>query len=196
MKIIALMSQKGGAGKSTLAAHLAVAAQAKGLQVKVFDCDPQGSLMSWSAIRKGDLVQAVQPRNLREALSKVSADLVIVDTAGQIDGLDTLEPMLCADLVLVPVRPSAFDIAATHRTLALLKANNKKGLVVLSSAPLRAPEIAMARQALAGSTPIAETVIHDRRPFSRAIQTGRSVGEMDATSPAAIEVNLLLGEIL
>jgi chromosome partitioning protein len=152
--------------------------------------------MSWSAIRKGELVQAVQPRNLREALSKVTADLVIVDTAGQIDGLDTLEPMLCADLVLVPVRPSAFDIAATHRTLALLKANNKKGLVVLSSAPLRAPEIAMARQALAGATPIATTVIHDRRPFSRAIQTGRSVGEMDATSPAAIEVNLLLGEIL
>ncbi len=196
MKIISLMNRKGGAGKSTLAAHLTAAAAAKGIRVQAIDCDPQGSLMAWSDLRQDSNVRAVTPELLRVALKSIEADLVIIDTPGYWAGMDTMDPMSVADLVVVPVRPSVFDVAATYPMLDLLKDQKKKGLVVISAAPLRAPEIGVARAALSQIMPVAKTIVHDRRPFSRAIQTGRAVGEIDPKSPAAIEINLLLAEIM
>ncbi len=197
MKIITLMTQKGGSGKSTLAAHLAVAAQASGLRVHVVDCDPQGSIVTWSRLRKNDdLMRTCEPRKLKALVMGLDADLVFVDTQGHMAGMDTIDPMLAADLVLVPVRPSVFDVAASYKTLDLIKEHKKRALVVLSAAPLRAPEIAVARKALATVIPVAATVVHDRRPFARAIQTGQCVGEIDPKSPGAIEINLLLKEVM
>ena len=196
MKIIALMSQKGGAGKSTLAVHLAVAAQAKGLRVHVIDCDPQGSIVTWSRLRKDDdLMRTCEPRRLKHLIEGLDADLVFVDTPGHLGGMDTIDPMSVSDLVVVPVRPSVFDVAASYKMLSLITEHKKQGLVVLSAAPLRAPEISVARKALAAYMPVATTVVHDRRPFARAIQTGRSVSEFDPKSPGAVEIDLLLTEI-
>jgi len=200
MKVITIASQKGGAGKTTLTVHLAIAAIGRGLSVRVFDGDPQGSAGVWASVRgDSELVRSVQPRQLAEALKvakKDRIDLVLID-APPAAGPESADLIASADLVLIPVRPSVFDLAAAQKTVNLVKLDQSDALLVISAAPLRAPEIAMAREALAGSgVPVAKTVIHDRRPFSRAIQTGRAVNEFEPKGKAANEIDQLLSEVL
>ncbi len=200
MKIITIASQKGGAGKTTLTVHLAVAAIARGLSVRVLDGDPQGSACVWASVRgDSNLVRPVQPRQLAEALQvakKDRIDLVLID-APPAAGPESADLITAAHLVLIPVRPSVFDLAAAQKTVNLVKLDQSDALLVISAAPLRAPEIAMAREALTASgVPVAATVIHDRRSFSRAIQTGRSVHEFEPQGRAAAEINQLLLEVL
>lgn len=200
MKVITVASQKGGAGKTTLAVHLAVAAIKRGQKVRILDGDPQGSAGVWASVRGDtDLVRPIQPRQLADALQlakKERIGLVIID-APPAAGPESADLIALADLVLIPVRPSVFDLAAAQKTINLVKLDQSSALLVISAAPLRAPEIAMAREALAGSgVPVAKTIIHDRRPFSRAIQTGRSVAEFEPDGKAAQEIDALLLEVL
>jgi chromosome partitioning protein len=200
MQIITVASQKGGAGKTTIAVHLAVAAIKRGLKVRILDGDPQGSAVVWATVRKdNDLVRPVQPRQLADALQEAKKDrigLVIID-APPAAGPESADLIGLANLVLIPVRPSVFDLAAAQKTVNLVKLDQSAAMLVISAAPLRAPEIALARDALAGSgVPVAKTVIHDRRPFSRAIQTGRAVGEFEPEGKAAKEIDALLTEVL
>ncbi len=200
MQIITVASQKGGAGKTTIAVHLAVAAIKRGLKVRILDGDPQGSAVVWATVRNdNDLVRPVQPRQLAEALQEAKKDrigLVIID-APPAAGPESADLIGLANLVLIPVRPSVFDLAAAQKTVNLVKLDQSAAMLVISAAPLRAPEIALARDALAGSgVPVAKTVIHDRRPFSRAIQTGRAVGEFEPEGKAAKEIDALLTEVL
>jgi chromosome partitioning protein len=136
---------------------------------------------------------------LAEALKvakKDRIDLVLID-APPAAGPESADLIASADLVLIPVRPSVFDLAAAQKTVNLVKLDQSDALLVISAAPLRAPEIGMAREALAGSgVPVAKTVIHDRRPFSRAIQTGRAVNEFEPKGKAANEIDQLLSEVL
>jgi chromosome partitioning protein len=201
MKTIAVMSQKGGAGKTTLAVHLAVAAHKRGLRVAVLDTDPQESACIWAKAREADepTVAPMSPIKLKVALEKALAegfDVVIVDTAPNA-GTDAVDVASLATKVVIPVRPSVFDLSAAKRTIEIVRKAGVDSLLVLSACPHRAPEIMMAREALCLSgLPVADTAIGDRRPYARAVQTGRAVIEFEPEGKAAEEINALLNEVL
>ena len=201
MKIIAVMSQKGGAGKTTLAVHLAVEAHRRKLSVEIIDTDPQQSAGVWSRARGGEspIVTHVQPTRLGPALDQrasAGVDLVIVDTAPHA-GPDAVDVAKLANRVLIPVRPGVFDLAAARQTIEIVREAGVDSMLVLSACPHRAPEVPMAREALALSgLSVAETQIGDRRSFSRAIQTGRAVSEFEPDGKASEEIRALLDEVL
>lgn len=121
MRKIAVMSQKGGAGKTTLVVHLAVEAQRQGVKVEIVDTDPQQSAGVWSRARGGDtpIVTHVQPTKLAAALTQrasAGVELVIIDTAPNA-GPDAVDVARLANLVLIPVRPGVFDLAAARQTI-------------------------------------------------------------------------------
>src|ERR1700759_4197160 len=123
MYVIAIISQKGGVGKSTIAVHLATEATAQGQRVLLLDLDPQGSAMEW-ATRRGDRppdVSGANPASLGKEIERATSDgydLLIVDTAPHADHA-ALQAARVSDLVAIPCRPSTFDIAAISATLDL-----------------------------------------------------------------------------
>src|SRR5215211_4528866 len=137
MHAIAFVTQKGGAGKSTLAACLAVAAQEAGERVFLVDMDPQGSLLSWGQSRDAEtpLVDTTTPIKLEAALSTLAGNsytLAIVDTAG---ADSAAAAMRAADLCLIPARPTAFDIRATEKTRDALKTLGREYAFILNQCP-------------------------------------------------------------
>jgi len=201
MQTLAVMSQKGGAGKTTLVVHLAVEAHRRGIRVEIIDTDPQQSAGVWSRARGGDspIVTHVQPTRLGPALDQresAGVELVIVDTAPHA-GPDAVDVARLSSRVLIPVRPGVFDLAAAKQTIAIVLEAGVDSMLVLSACPHRAPEVGMAREALGLSgLPVAKTAIGDRRSFSRAIQTGRAVSEFEPDGKASDEIRALLDEAL
>jgi chromosome partitioning protein len=97
-----------------------------------------------------------------------------------------------ADLIVVPVRPTAFDLAAAQGVVAIINAAKAHAVFVLSACPLRAPEIAETRGVLTSyGMPIAPAEIADRRAFARAVATGRAVTEFESDGKAAAEIREL-----
>ena len=125
MHTIALVSQKGGSGKSTLAIGLALAAMNDGHKVCLLETDPQGTLSNWRQRRTQTepAVEAVTPAELEDKipfLDRCGVTLVIVDTpAGHGEAAETA--IRCADLCLIPARPTPIDIEATAPTLRISK---------------------------------------------------------------------------
>jgi len=202
MRAIAIAGQKGGAGKTTLAVHLAVAAQAAGLRVGLIDADPQGSATAWASARPPDAspltVAALTGGDVRRGLDAARADgldLVIVDTPPHASAA-TASALPGVDLVVLPVRPSVLDLAALPASLALVDAAKVPALVVLSAVPSRCAEEAEVRRALSeAGRDVAETTIHDRADFRRALATGRAVAETAPGSPAAREIRAIWREL-
>ena len=128
MKVIAFLTQKGGTGKTTLAASVGVAAQQAGERVFLVDLDPQGSLASWGDRRDAEApaVDKISPDKLSAALvglEKAGYTLTIIDTQG-VDTAATAAAMRSADLSLIPARPSALDIEAARPTMGSLSRLN------------------------------------------------------------------------
>src|SRR6266446_7111436 len=124
MKTVALLSQKGGSGKATIATHLAVCAMRDGKAVAIFDIDPQASALSWAQRRTSDsppVVKAtpVQLPGLLKNAEAQHADLIIIDTAGRSD-IAAAHVIQAADVVLIPCRPSAADLDAIQDTIRLV----------------------------------------------------------------------------
>ena len=196
MKVVAFLSQKGGSGKTTLVVHTAVAAYEAGQRVVVLDTDPQKSATTWSEARSGadPVVATAAPSGMAKVLKAARDELmnlVIVDTAPHA-APEAAGIARMTDLVLIPCRPTAFDLAAAGNAAAIVKAVGVRAAFVLSACPFRAPEIAEARSALAAySLPIAPAEITDRRAFARAVATGRAVTEFEADGRAAAEIRAL-----
>ncbi|WP_346294342.1 ParA family protein, partial [Sphaerothrix gracilis] len=139
MKVIALVTQKGGTGKSSLAVSLAVAAQEQGLKPYVLDLDPQRTATSWFERReaKGPEVTALNAGQVPaalDALRRQSCDIVVIDTPGA-DAPGTSAAMQAADLCLIPARPSIADIEATRPTVRSLMKLNREYAFVLNQCP-------------------------------------------------------------
>ena len=196
MRIIAFLSQKGGSGKTTLAVHSAVAAQEAGHRVVVIDTDPQRSATVWGDAREAPspIVAAAAPSELQQVLSAAENEgmnVAIIDTAPHA-APEAARIARASDLVVIPCRPTAFDVAAAGRAVAIVKAANAKAAFVLSACPFRAPEIAESQAALLSyGLPIAPPEITDRRAFSRAVATGRAVTEFESEGKAAEEIRAL-----
>jgi chromosome partitioning protein len=198
VKVLAFLSQKGGAGKTTLAVHSAVAAHEDGARVVLVDTDPQRSATVWSEAREASepVVATVSASDVPRVLAAARDEgmgLAILDTAPHATP-DAARIARSADLVVVPCRPTAFDLAAAEAGARIVKAAGVKGVFVLSACPFRAPEIAETRIALAAyGLPVAPVEVTDRRAFARAITTGQAVTEFANDSPAAAEIRALWG---
>lgn len=196
MKKIAFLSQKGGSGKTTLAVHTAVAAHEAGEHVVVVDTDPQKSATVWGETRNQDapIVATAAASELTLVLDVAGQEhmtLAIVDTAPHA-APDATRIVRAVNLVVIPCRPTAFDIAAAGSAVNIVKAAGVPAVFVLSACPFRSPEIAETRVVLAEyGLPIAPIEIIDRRAFARAVATGRAVTEFDSGGKAACEIRTL-----
>jgi chromosome partitioning protein len=194
MRSIAFLSQKGGSGKTTLAVHMAVAAQATGEHVILIDTDPQGSATAWGQARKSKppIVHRAIPSMLGEALQKAKQEevtLAIVDTPPHATpGMDIVAGAV--DLLLIPCRPSAFDLAAITSSVQVAKAAGTRTAFVLNGCNHRSPEYNEARKVLERhGFSVCPAAPGHRTPFSRAISTGRAVTEFEPRGKAAEEIN-------
>jgi chromosome partitioning protein len=201
MKTIALLSQKGGSGKSTIATHLAVCAARDGKGVAIFDIDPQASAMSWAQRRQSAsplVVKAtsVQLPGLLKTAEAQHADLIIFDTAGRSD-IASAHVIQVADLVLIPCRPSAADLDAIQDTIKLVtNANSTRAAVVLNQIPTRGSMGEEARSAISERMHVAPVGLYLRAAYSRAWNDGRSVEEYEPKGKAAAEIKALYRWIL
>lgn len=197
MRTIVVATQKGGSGKSTLVAHLGVAAAQSGERVALIDTDPQGSLAGWGARREADspIVAATTMLRLAEALEaarRADMTLCVVDTPGSF-GAAEANAIAQADFILVPARPSPFDLSAIAKTLDVVRATRKPSAIVLNQCRPVGSEAAEMRAALAGAgvEVMAET-IGVRVAFVTAITGGLAVTEFErADSAAVIEIRAL-----
>lgn len=202
MKTLAIVSQKGGSGKTTLAVHLAVAAERKKKRVAIIDLDPQASALEWYSRRTAETPEVITataeqlPVLLKQAEAN-GADLAIIDTAPHSDRAATIAASL-ADLVLIPCRPSAFDIAAMEKTLSILKltAAKDRAAIVLNAAPPRGGQVDEAETGLAELARVVPVRMHHRAAYAYAVNDGRSVEEFDPYSKAAEEIRELFEWIM
>jgi chromosome partitioning protein len=196
MQTLAFLSQKGGSGKTTLAVHTAVAAQEDGERVVIVDTDLQKSATTWSDARQADTpavapVAAAALNDVMKASRHDAMTLCIIDTAPHA-APDAARVASLADLVVIPCRPTAFDLAAAGSAVEIVKAAKARAVFVLSACPLRAPEIAETRAVLEGyGFPVAPVTISERRAFARAVASGKAVTEFEGEGKAAAEIRAL-----
>ena len=204
-RVITIAQQKGGAGKTTLAAQLAVAWRTAGRRVALIDIDPQGSLGAWYALRverlgeeaAGLTFKGIKGWSAAGAVRRLADDhdLVIVDSPPHAES-EARIAVRAADLVLVPVQPSPMDLWATRETLEIAERERRPALVVLNRVPARG-RIAeeMAAEARRLGVPLARTTVGNRVAFAASLAAGRGVSETAPASPAGREIAALAREI-
>lgn len=201
MKTIAVMSRKGGAGKSTLSVHLATAAAAAGKRVVLVDMDPQRSSLEWARERQAMSPVVLEGRagalfTTHRAAEREGVDLMIVDTRSSADA-EPAEAARLADLCLIVVRPNFFDLQAAGRTVQLVENMRRQGLFVLNQAPVRrnGMEPRVIRDAVrhlrAHGLDFAEVGLRQRAAYQAAMWKGLGAQEDQPDSQAAFEVNSL-----
>lgn len=201
MRTIALATQKGGAGKTTITASLAVAAAEAGERVAALDIDPQGSLMGWGDMREGEAVavdrptidQLLQLPAILAALKQQGFTVVFLDTAG-VEGSAGNLAMKAADLVLIPARPSSLDLKATMptvETLMRLGMKDKFAFVLNQCPPGRNSRSSEAAKGLAMFGVLAEPALTQRADHQDAIAAGQGVTEYAPDGKAAGELRNL-----
>lgn len=197
MKTIVFANQKGGAGKTTLAGHLAVQADQAGLgPVVLMDSDPQGSLSEWWNARAAEtpFFQAAELCNLAgqlEAMKQAGVKLVVIDTPPAVT--DTIRTVIAvADLVVIPSRPSPHDLRAVRSTIELVEQAEKPMVFVVNGAAQRAKITADAAIALSQHGKVAPVTVYQRTDFAQSMIDGRTAQELDPGSKSAKEVQELL----
>ena len=196
MKILAIISQKGGVGKTTLATALAVAAERDGKRAAVFDLDPQASAAFWKDTRQDEApaVIAIPPSRLQHVLKAAAdsgCDLAIIDAPPFAKDI-AFEAAQHADFILIPTRPAVLDVMAMTKTLELVGHYGKPSAVVLTFCPILGREIADTETAVKQlGAALAPVRIHNRVAYSRAQQTGLTAQEFEADGKAAEEVKRL-----
>jgi chromosome partitioning protein len=196
MKVLAFMTQKGGTGKTTLAASVAVAAQEDGERVFLIDLDPQGSLTSWGDRREAETppVDKVAPAKFPsaiQALANTGYTLAIVDTAGM-DSAATAAAMQAATLSLIPARPSALDIEAARPTVSALSRLQRPFAFVINQTPTgRTSRPLDASRALNLLGVLSPVMLAQRADHLDAIALGLGVTEFQPAGKAADEVRQL-----
>ena len=196
MKVLALASQKGGVGKTTLSGHLAVEAERVGFgRVALVDTDPQHSLKDWWDVRKAEtpilvhVVLSAFPAALVQ-LKAEGIDLVIVDTPPAIT--ESIRAVVrSADLVLIPTRPSPHDLRAVGATVDVVEGENRRMIFVINGAANRARITAQAATALSQHGAVAPVIIIQRTDFASSMTDGRTVTEIDPAGKSAAEIEAL-----
>lgn len=196
MKTIVITSQKGGSGKTTLAAHLAVEAERAGdAPAWLIDTDEQGTLSQWHERREAETPQRAEMPFARLAtglanMAERGSAYCFIDTAPTISG-QSASLIGLADLVLIPVRPSPADLWAVAETVTLVKNAGKPFMFVLTQAKPHATITAQTVAALSQHGRVAQAFIADRVPYAGAMTGGRTAPELAPKSAAAEEIAAL-----
>ena len=198
MRVLSLVTQKGGTGKSALTVSLAVAAEAAGERVCILDLDPQGTAVSWYETRSSETPSVLdhnQAGTVPETLGRLRAagfTLVVIDTPG-IDSHATRGAMREATLALVPVRPSEADVKATMPTVRALEAMGRPYALVINQAPTnkQARLTTAVTMRLSTSGEVVPVPIAARIDHQYAYALGQGVHEFAPDGKAAAEIGEL-----
>ena len=192
MKIVVFAARKGGSGKTTLAAHVAVQAGAAGNgPVTLIDTDPQQSLTAWWNDRKAE-----SPRLLELALGRLPAELgkvraapgfVIIDTP-PLDSAVIASVIDVADLVVIPVKPSPHDLRGVGVTVEICRKGGRPFVFAVTQAIQRATLTQQALLILSQFGPVATSIIYNRVDYAGAMTDGRTVQEIDPKGKASGEI--------
>ena len=192
MKTVAIISQKGGVGKTTLALHLAVAAERAGKTSVLIDLDPQASAATWKDLRQEEtpIVQPAQPNRLTvilEEASKQGAAFAVIDTSPNSESA-ALAAARAADLVLIPCRPHLLDLKAISSSIEVARLAKTPFAVVLNAVPPRGALGAEADAAIATyDAPVVPVQISMRAAYYHCLVNGQVAQEYEPTGKAAEE---------
>jgi chromosome partitioning protein len=198
MPTVAIVSQKGGAGKTTLAIHLAAAAHDAGRVALIVDTDPQATASQWGQWRGGKAPEVIDcgaptllARKIEQAV-ELGAEFVVIDTPPHADAM-AREACKVADLLLVPCRPRTFDLTAMRTTADLVKATGKPAFVIFVAGPPKAALLyAEASEVIAGvGLLIAPIMLPERGDYHHSTGVGLTAQEHAASGKAAAEVAAL-----
>jgi chromosome partitioning protein len=197
MPTIAIVSQKGGSGKTTLAVHLATRAAQAGRQSCVVDTDPQASAAAWSDWR-GDFLPVVvtsPPARLTrtiESAHKQGMDFVVIDTPPHADAA-AREAIKAADIVLIPTRLRAFDLAALEPIVDLVAMAKTPAFVIFNAVPAGAKLLVADAESTAKALGLAicPVKLGERAAFHRSSAKGETAAELDPEGKAAKEIEKL-----
>lgn len=205
MHVIAVLNQKGGSGKTTIATHLARCLQLDGKEVLLVDSDPQGSARDWAAVREDQPVTVVgidRPTIERDLKNVAKKDLVVIDGAPQAADL-AVSAIKAATFILIPVQPSPYDIWATADLVDLVKqrielTDGKLQAAFVVSRAIKGTKIgAEVNEALAGyGLPVLQSRITQRVSYPGTAAVGSTVLDAEPDSEAAKEIRALADEIL
>ena len=197
MTTIAIVSQKGGSGKTTLSVNLAAAAEASGAVALIIDTDPQATATQWGAWRSDkapEVIDSAPPRvHAKVDVAKSQgATFIVIDTPPHADSAAS-RAVEVADLVLIPCRPSAFDLAAIKTTVSLVCLYGKPAYVVFTAGPPRAPRMYEEAGELVRSFGIEACphILPDRAVYRHASAAGASALEFEPDGRAAAEITAL-----
>lgn len=204
--IVSLLNQKGGVGKTTLAVHIATALALRGRRVLLVDADPQGSALDWATSRQGVLLVPVVGLPTKTLHKEIQAhvrnyDDIVIDGPPRVNEL-ARAAIMAADIVLIPVQPSPYDVWAAKEIVELLseasvfKETQKSAFVINR----KIVNTAIGRDvvdALAGyNLPVLATAIGQRVAFAESAVQGQTVMEIDAGSVASQEINGVVDEVI
>jgi chromosome partitioning protein len=204
--ILALLNQKGGVGKTTLAVHIAAALALRGRNILLVDADPQGSALDWSATRQAEPLFPIigLPKNNLHKEIPIHAtkyDDIIIDGPPRVNEL-ARAAIMASDMVLIPVQPSPYDVWAAKEIIDLLREASvfKEKQICRFTINRKIVNTAIGRDvvdALAGyEIPILSASISQRVAFAESAGHGSTVLETDPNGQAAQEINALVDEIL
>jgi chromosome partitioning protein len=204
--IISVLNQKGGVGKTTLSVNIAAQLAAEGKRVMLLDADPQGSSLDWAAAREVAscfTVVGLPRATLHKEISKFVQDYdhIIIDGPPRVTDL-ARSAIMAADVVLIPVQPSPYDVWAAQEVVSLVdeariyKENIKSAFVVNRKIANTAIGRDVGEALATYNTKVLDSTVTQRVIFAEAAAVGKAVFEIDANGSAANEIAALVHEIL
>jgi chromosome partitioning protein len=201
-KVITIAQQKGGAGKTTVVVHLAVALMQRGLKVAVIDIDPQGSLGHWHRIRSERMGEGYTGLHFStlsgwRVASEVNRlrknyDVILIDSPPHVE-TEARTAMRTADLILVPVQPSPTDLWATKATMDYARSERVPARIVMNR---MAPQSKIAQAIMDELEGLCDAKLGNRIVFASALLEGKGVTEVDPKSQASQEIKALTEELM
>jgi chromosome partitioning protein len=201
-KIITIAQQKGGAGKSTIAAHIAVGLSQRGSKVLIIDTDPQGSLKNWHKIREDNFGKGYAGIHISDTSGwkvtssitkyKNRVDFIIIDSPPHTE-IEAKNAIRSADLVLIPLQASPTDLWATQSTIDCAKHEKKQYNIILNRYN---PNSKTSKEISGTIDNVMHATLGNRIAFSNCFFQGKTVTETEPSSVASNEVKALIEEIL
>lgn len=205
-KVISILNQKGGVGKTTIAVHLATALARKNRRVLLVDADPQGSALDWSAARKDPTlfpVAGLPKSSIHKELHALASgyDFVVIDGPPRVYQV-ARSAIMASDLVIVPVQPSPYDVWAAKEIIDLIEEAlvYKPSLKRVFAINRKIANTAIGRDVVEALSdypmPVLQSALCQRVPFAESATQGLTVYELDPDMLASREMNEFASEVL